>query len=116
MFDLTDSDLLSAYSSGARAGGHAEAVRAVARLTGAAAIRKLAKPVSRAVKPAPKRRPPAPSTIEGRVYLALGRARNCTAESLNDTVLTLSQVRGALRRLEAKGFAKRSAGGVWRRS
>jgi hypothetical protein len=115
MFDLSDSQLLAAYSTGART-NHVEAVRAVARLTSAAAIRKLAAPRQRATKPRPTRRPPAPSTIEGRVYLALSRLQ-CVAGSLrNETGLSLAQVRGALRRLEAKAFAKRTADGAWVRA
>lgn len=113
-FGLRDDELARHYEMGA-AVSHLEGLRAVSRLTAAAGIRTVLRPASRAVKPPRSaRRPPAPSTLEGRVYLALGARRGSSPAGLADSLgLTRAQVSAALRRLATKGFVRSEQRGRW---
>ena len=115
-FGLRDDELARHYEMGA-AVSHLEGLRAVSRLTAAAGIRTVLRPASRAVKPRGTRRPPAPSTLEGRVYLGLGARRGSSPAGLADSLgLTRAQVSAALRRLATKGFVRNEARGRWVRT
>lgn len=113
MFELSVDDLISAYARGATE-GHREALRSVERLVGAAAIRVIGRPASRRVR-RPARRPPAPSTLEGAVYLELARGPRRVRELAQACSLTAAQVRGALQRLRKKRFVTVNAT-TWKRT